>query len=235
MSNSKQREIPFRGNLHEILKQLAKDGPVVDVVLNRVPYPEEYRKIVFRETLGTRIIHVGDDYIILGPKRPISNCVIPIEEVLLVRLAEEERRLDEDIIDDKIAKGHAGWEAEWVRDEDARSLTPDGVMHNVDYDSLEDLPHDIPLAIFVSDETKPSMKLAKTLVNLANEYDDDVLFIQTDANEKLLKLFKIRKVPAVVVRLADKTLRVIDGIASTGEYRTALGNALSKLRSGGYY
>ena len=121
MSNSKQREIPFRGNLHEILKQLAKDGPVVDVVLNRVPYPEEYRKIVFRETLGTRIIHVGDDYIILGPKRPISNCVIPIEEVLLVRLAEEERRLDEDIIDDKIAKGHAGWEAEWVRDEDARS------------------------------------------------------------------------------------------------------------------
>jgi hypothetical protein len=235
MSSEGQRVIPFRGNFLDVLKQVAKDGLLVDVILNHVPGAQEYRGIIFKETLRTRIIHVGEDYLIIGPKRPLSNCIIPIEEILLVRLSEEERRDDEDIIDEKIERSHPGWEPKWARDEETRSLSPDGLVHYVENAHLEDFPHDTVIVILVNDGTNSSKKLSKFLSKLAKEYDSDVLFIQSEASRQLLAYYKFNKTPAIVVSYGNKIQRIIEGLASKGDYRTAIGNTLAKYRSSAYY
>jgi hypothetical protein len=235
MEYSNQRVIPFRGNFLDVLKQVAKDGLLVDVILNHVPRTEEYHEIIFKETLSIRIIHVGEDYLILGPKRPLSNCIIPIDEILLVRLSEEYRRDDEDIIDERIERGHPDWEPKWVRGEEIRALSPDGLMHRVEEAGLENLPHDSILAVFINDGSNSAKKVSKILTKLAKEYDSDILFIQTNVSRKLINQFKISKTPAVIVSLGNKVHRIIEGVASAGDYRVAIGNVLSQYSTRKYY
>ena len=54
-----------------------------------------------------RIIHVGEDYIVVGPKRPLSTAVIPLNEVAMVMISEQKYRDDEDELDIMIAELYA--------------------------------------------------------------------------------------------------------------------------------
>ena len=53
---------------------------------------------------GVGIIHVGEDYIVVGPKRPLSTAIIPLNEVAMVMISEQKYRDDEDELDIKIAE-----------------------------------------------------------------------------------------------------------------------------------
>ena len=104
---SKQTPI-FRGSdFLEVLEQLARDGTLVDIILGGYPLDLELPKEVERRTCGVRIIHVGEDYIVVGPKKPLATAVIPLGEVLMVMISEKRYRDDEDELDIQIAELYA--------------------------------------------------------------------------------------------------------------------------------
>jgi hypothetical protein len=104
---SKQTPI-FRGKDYlEVLEQLARDGTLVDIILTATPIGFELPKEIENRTIGVRIIHVGEDYIVVGPKRPLSTAVIPLSEVAMVMISEQKYRDDEDELDIRIAELYA--------------------------------------------------------------------------------------------------------------------------------
>ena len=104
---SKQTPI-FRGKDYlEVLEQLAKNGTLVDIVLTANPIGFELPKEIEDRTCGVRIIHVGEDYIVVGPKKPLSTAVIPLDEVAMVMISEQKYRDDEDELDIMIAELYA--------------------------------------------------------------------------------------------------------------------------------
>ena len=104
---SKQTPI-FRGKDYlEVLEQLARDGTIVDIILTATPDGFELLKEIEKRTFGVRIIHVGEDYIVVGPKRPLSTAVIPLDEVAMVMISEQKYRDDEDELDIMIAEMYA--------------------------------------------------------------------------------------------------------------------------------
>ena len=104
---SKQTPI-FKGcDFLEVLEQLARDGTLVDIILAAHPIDLELPKEIERRTYGVRIIHVGEDYIVVGPKRPLATAVIPLDEVAMVMISEKKYRDDEDELDIRIAEIYA--------------------------------------------------------------------------------------------------------------------------------
>ena len=98
----------FRGRDYlEVLEQLADNETLVDIILNTAPEGFELLKEIGNRTCGVRIIHVGEDYIVVGPKRPLSTAVIPLDEVAMVMISEQKYRDDEDEIDIRIAEMYA--------------------------------------------------------------------------------------------------------------------------------
>ena len=86
------------------MEQLARDGTLVDIILAAHPIDLELPKEVERRTYGVRIIHVGEDYIVVGPKKPLVTAVIPLDEVSMVMISEKKYRDDEDELDIRIAE-----------------------------------------------------------------------------------------------------------------------------------
>jgi hypothetical protein len=104
---SKQTPI-FKGcDFLEVLEQLARDGTLVDIILAAHPIDLELPKEIERRTYGVRIIHVGEDYIVVGPKKPLATAVIPLDEVSMVMISEKKYRDDEDELDIRIAELYA--------------------------------------------------------------------------------------------------------------------------------
>jgi hypothetical protein len=103
------RQTPiFRGKDYlEVLEQLAQNGTLVDIVLTAYPIGLELPKEMEDRTCGVRIIHVGEDYIVVGPKRHLSTAVIPLDEVAMVMISEQKYRDDEDELDIRIAELYA--------------------------------------------------------------------------------------------------------------------------------
>ena len=54
-----------------------------------------------------RTIQVGEDYIVVGPKKPLATSVIPLDEVAMVMISEQRYRDDEDDLDIRIAEIYA--------------------------------------------------------------------------------------------------------------------------------
>ena len=67
----------FRGRDYlEVLEQLADNETLVDIILATAPEGFELLKEIGNRTYGVRIIHVGEDYIVVGPKRPLATATL---------------------------------------------------------------------------------------------------------------------------------------------------------------
>jgi hypothetical protein len=70
-----------------MLQYLADAETVIDVYLCASAYGHaDDRETMVRETHGVRVIFVGDDYFVIGPKRPIHSSVIPLGWVSMIRI-----------------------------------------------------------------------------------------------------------------------------------------------------
>ena len=74
-------------NWTSMLKKLADAECLVDVYLCSGAFgnPDDRERMV-RETHGVRIIYVGEDYFIVGPKRPVHSSIIPFGWLSMIRV-----------------------------------------------------------------------------------------------------------------------------------------------------
>ena len=74
-----------------MLNYLAESESVVDVYLCASAYGHaDDRDEMVAETHGVRIIHVGEDYCMVGPRRPVHSSIIPMGWITMIRIHEDE-------------------------------------------------------------------------------------------------------------------------------------------------
>jgi len=70
-----------------MLDYLAESESLVDVYLCASAYGHsDDRDEMVAETHGVRIIYVGDDFFIVGPRRPVHSSVIPMGWISMIRI-----------------------------------------------------------------------------------------------------------------------------------------------------
>jgi len=70
-----------------MLSRLAEAECLVDVYLCASAYGHsDDREEMVAETHGVRIIYVGEDYFIVGPRRPVHSSVIPMGWISMIRI-----------------------------------------------------------------------------------------------------------------------------------------------------
>lgn len=73
-----------------MLNYLADTESLVDVYLCASAYGHaDDRDEMVAETHGVRIIHVGEDYFMVGPRRPVHSSIIPMGWISMIRIHEE--------------------------------------------------------------------------------------------------------------------------------------------------
>ncbi len=78
-----------------MLNYLAESESVVDVYLCASAYGHaDDRDEMVAETHGVRIIYVGEDYFIVGPRRPVHSSVIPMGWISMIRIHEDDEISD---------------------------------------------------------------------------------------------------------------------------------------------
>ncbi len=76
---------------HQMLKFLADSEVIVDVFLCSNAYGNINDNEQMRaETQGVRIIYVGEDFFIVGPRRPIHSSIIPIGWTSMIRIHQDD-------------------------------------------------------------------------------------------------------------------------------------------------
>ena len=75
-----------------MLNYLADTESLVDVYLCSSAYGHaDDRDEMVAETHGVRIIHVGDDYFMVGPRRPVHSSIIPMGWISMIRIHEDDQ------------------------------------------------------------------------------------------------------------------------------------------------
>jgi len=73
-----------------MLNYLAEAESVVDVYLCSNAYGHaDDRDEMVAETHGVRIIHVGEDYFMVGPRRPVHSRIIPMGWISMIRIHDD--------------------------------------------------------------------------------------------------------------------------------------------------
>ena len=73
-----------------MLNYLADNESLVDVYLCASAYGHaDDRDEMVAETHGVRIIHVGEDYFMVGPRRPVHSSIIPMGWISMIRIHED--------------------------------------------------------------------------------------------------------------------------------------------------
>ena len=73
-----------------MLNYLADTESLVDVYLCASAYGHaDDREELVAETHGVRIIHVGEDYFMVGPRRPVHSSIIPMGWISMIRIHED--------------------------------------------------------------------------------------------------------------------------------------------------
>jgi hypothetical protein len=73
-----------------MLNYLAETESLVDVYLCASAYGHaDDREEMVAETHGVRIIHVGEDYFMVGPRRPVHSSIIPMGWISMIRIHED--------------------------------------------------------------------------------------------------------------------------------------------------
>jgi hypothetical protein len=84
------RALEFGTNWRGMLSKLAEAESVVDIFLCQGAFGnEEDRQTMVTETHGVRIIFVGEDYFVVGPRRPVGTAVIKIGWLAMIRIHPE--------------------------------------------------------------------------------------------------------------------------------------------------
>jgi len=74
-----------------MLKKLAEAESLVDVFLCANAYGHyEDREAMLVETRGVRIIYVGEDFFIVGPRRPVHSSIIRLGWLSMIRIREDD-------------------------------------------------------------------------------------------------------------------------------------------------
>ncbi len=82
--------LEYGQNWKSMLQKLADAESLVDVYLCTGAYGHsEDREKMVSETHGVRIIYVGDDYFIVGPRRPVHSSIIPMGWISMVLVHSE--------------------------------------------------------------------------------------------------------------------------------------------------
>ena len=75
---------------HGMLQQLAEAESVVDVYLCTSAYGnQDDRETMVLETHGVRIIYVGEDFFVVGPRRPVHSSIIRMGWVSMIRVHQD--------------------------------------------------------------------------------------------------------------------------------------------------
>ena len=97
--------LEFGKNWKGMLDYLAESESLVDVYLCASAYGHaDDREKMVAETHGVRIIYVGDDFFIVGPRRPVHSSVIPMGWISMIRIRDDEEaaRLDSLVTEDDV-------------------------------------------------------------------------------------------------------------------------------------
>ena len=85
-----QSMLEFGKDWKGMLNYLAESESLVDIYLCSSAYGNaDDRDEMVAETHGVRIIYVGEDYFIVGPRRPIHSSIIPMGWISMIRVREE--------------------------------------------------------------------------------------------------------------------------------------------------
>ena len=72
---------------HQMLKFLADSEHVIDVYLCANAFGDiDHKPERVEETHGVRVIYVGENYVILGPRRPVHSSIIPLGWISMIRI-----------------------------------------------------------------------------------------------------------------------------------------------------
>ena len=83
--------LEFGKNWKGMLEYLAEAESLVDVYLCASAYGHaDDREEMVTETHGVRIIYVGDDFFIVGPRRPVHSSAIPMGWISMIRIRDDE-------------------------------------------------------------------------------------------------------------------------------------------------
>ena len=86
MGNTKST-LEFGKDWTGMLNYLAESESLVDVYLCASAYSHaDDREEMVSETHGVRIIYVGENYFIVGPRRPVHSSVIPMGWISMIRI-----------------------------------------------------------------------------------------------------------------------------------------------------
>ncbi len=221
--------IELSDSLSETLEYFAEEGCLVDIFLKHEPASEELLELLLSETQSVRIILVAEDYIVLGPKRPLISCFVPIDSILMVRVSDAEKLEDEDEIDREIEENCFGWERDWATSFSKTSISPDGSVHLLDFDTYDQsIDEDDLVVIFYADESKNSSKVKEKIERLAEEFKGQAIFVQT-LDPKLADSLWMKKAPSVAIAFGDEVLSQIKSVAGIGEYRSEIREAIEEI------
>ena len=83
--------LEFGKNWRDMLNKLAESESLIDVYLcsNAYGHQDDRAKMV-SETHRVRIIFVGDDFFIVGPRRPVPANVIPMGWISMIRICNDQ-------------------------------------------------------------------------------------------------------------------------------------------------
>ncbi|MHA1864209.1 MAG: hypothetical protein ACTSWA_10615 [Candidatus Thorarchaeota archaeon] len=222
---------PFRttlgGHLVDILKEMAENSTLVDIFLNSSPMSTIEEKLLEKETKGVRIIVVGEDHIVLGPMRPIVSSFIPFSEILMVRVAQTDSNDHSDA--EYPLSPYEEDPMYFDDDEDDNYLIPDGDVHFVEPAEFGEAIADTPVVVVILVESKETPRIDRIMEKLAEEFDDEALFVKVIPNSMVKLELGIEKLPAVVILSEDEIYSQIEGISNIKKYRCDIDEAIDEI------
>ena len=88
--DTNQSTLEFGKDWKGMLHYLADAESLVDIYLCSSAYGHaDDRDEMVAETHGVRIIYVGEDYFIVGPRRPVHSSIIPMGWISMIRIHED--------------------------------------------------------------------------------------------------------------------------------------------------
>ena len=90
------RALEFGTDWKGMLSKLAEAESIVDIYLCQGAFgnPDD-RQTMIEETHGVRIIFVGDDYFIVGPRRPVGTAIIKIGWLAMIKIHPEDTSIEQ--------------------------------------------------------------------------------------------------------------------------------------------
>lgn len=190
----------------ETLRNLSEGGCLVTVILNSYPMGWEIPSEIESKIRNVRIIHVGEDHLVLGPKKPICEVIVPLQEISSIMISEKEYRDDEDEIDIIIASAMVESEAQdhsYCESTGCQSSKGFGSVIDV---TSEEFWHFVDTSSYVvvqiyAEWCKPCKEVSKVVAGLSGAFADEAVFLRLDGDSapEIEEDLEIREYPTVVL------------------------------------